>query len=69
MLSVEEVAVNTSVPGVLELTVKVAMPLALVVWVADGLIVGVPGPELDKVTSSLGTGMPPESFRVTVMVE
>jgi hypothetical protein len=69
-LSLIAVAVKTSVPGVLELTVKVAWPLASVDWISTGLIVGEPGPEVfSRVTPSFSTARPLESFRVTVIVE
>ena len=69
-VSVWEVAVNTAVPAVVDLTVKVATPLALVIAAPAGLMTGVPGPEVfARVTPSLATARPEASFSVTVMVE
>lgn len=68
-LSVVSVAVNTSAPAVMDLTVKVATPeLSVVPWVV--LTVGIPGPEVwAKVTDLPGTPLLLASFRVTVTVE
>src|SRR6266487_4165584 len=69
MLSVVSVAVKTSVPAVVDFTVKVATPEVLVVP-DTVVIVGVPGPEvLARVTVLPETGMLLASFNVTVIVE
>ena len=67
--SVESVAVKTSAAAVVDLTVKVACPLALVVPFTV-VMVGVPAPEdLASVTVFPDTGLLLASSRVTVMVE
>src|SRR6185295_11316939 len=69
MVSVVSVAVKTSAPAVVDLTVKVAIPEAsLVPWVV--VIVGVPGPDVfARVTVLPETGLLLASFKVTVIVE
>jgi len=63
------VAVKTSVAAVADFTVKVTTPEALEVPEAAEMV-GLPEPEvLARVTVLPETGLPPASFRVTVMVE
>ena len=66
LLSVTSVAVNVSVPTVLDFTLKVTTPLALLVLLLV-VIVALPLPA--KETSLPATGLLPVSLRVTVMVE
>jgi hypothetical protein len=67
--SVVSVAVKTSAAAVVDLTVKVACPLALVVPFTV-VMVGEPAPEvLASVTVFPDTGLLFTSFRVTVIVE
>ena len=65
-LSVTQVAVNTSVPAMLDRTVKVATPLVLVILLPV-VMMALPSPASD--TSLPTTGVPEPSFRVTVIVD
>jgi hypothetical protein len=63
------VAVNTSAPAVVDLTVKVTTPAALEDPEA-GVMFGNPGPDvLASVTVFAETALPNTSFKVTVIVE
>src|SRR6478609_9056100 len=67
--SVVSVAVKTSAPAVVDFTVKVTTPEALLLP-EGALIVGAPGPEVfARLTVLPDTGLPLASFRVTVIVE
>ena len=67
--SVVSVAVNTSAPAVVDFTVKVTTPRALLTPEAR-LMVGVPGPDVcARVTVLPATGLLSASSKVTVMVE
>ena len=67
--SVVSVAVKTSAPAVVDFTVKVTTPEALLAP-EGALMVGVPGPEVfARLTVLPATGLPLASFRVTVIVE
>src|SRR6478609_9068358 len=67
--SVVSVAVKTSAPAVVDFTVKVTTPEALLLP-EGALMVGAPGPEVfARLTVLPDTGLPLASFRVTVIVE
>ena len=68
-VSVVSVAVKTSAPAVVDFTVKVTTPEALLTPEA-ALMVGVPGPDvLASVTVLPATGLLFRSFKVTVTAE
>ena len=68
-LKVKSRAVKTSAPAVVDFTVKVTTPEALLTPEA-ALMVGVPGPAVwARVTVLPATGLPSASFKVTVMVD
>jgi hypothetical protein len=68
MLSVVLVAVKVAVPVVDDLTVKVAIPLALVVPKTVVMVSVAPRLEV-RVTTLLGTAAETRSLKVTVTVE
>jgi len=68
-LSIVSVAVKTSAPAVVDVTVNVTTPDASLGPDA-ALIVGIPGPDVfANVTVFPGTGLPFASFNVTVIVD